>query len=68
MIEYESLDGEQVAKIVKNGSVDHLGKNKPGDGPTGAEATTPTADEAPDKTPPKEDPGLGTGSPAPAPA
>jgi cell division protease FtsH len=68
LIEYESLDGDQVAEIVKRNSISQLRKNKPGGGPKGAEAVTPTAEEPPKKTPPETDPGLGTGSPAPAPA
>jgi len=68
LIEYETLDGDQVAEIVKTGKTDHLRKNKPGGGPTGAEAATPTAEKPPEKSSPGEDAGLGEGSPAPAPA
>jgi cell division protease FtsH len=69
LIEYESLDGDQVAEIIKRNSISQLRKNKPGDGPKGAEAVTPTAEEAPKKTPPETGgPGLGESSPAPAPA
>jgi cell division protease FtsH len=67
LLEYESLDGEQVEEIVKTGKFNKPGKGKNSGGSTGAEATTPASD-APRKNPPETDKGLGTGSPAPAPA
>ena len=68
LIEHETLDGDQVAQIVKTGSFTGQNDNgKNGDGPPGAEAATPTRDDAASKDSTEEDPGLGS-YPAPAPA
>ena len=68
LIEHETLDGDQVAQIVKTGSFTGQNDNgKNGDGPTGVEAATPTSDDVASKNSTEEDSGLGS-SPAPAPA
>ena len=67
--EHETLDASQVEEIVKTGTF-----NKPDDnsdntkGVTGAEASTPTSTDKGDEEPPETDSGIGTKSPAPAPA
>ena len=68
LMERETLDGDQVAEIVKTGKLsDKSNGDSKGDGPSGAEAATPTSDDVASKKPPEEESGLGT-SPAPAPA
>ena len=67
LLEYETLSGTQVEEIVKTGKFNKPGKGKKSGGPTGAKAATSTSDVS-KKEPPESDKGLGTGSPAPAPA
>lgn len=63
LLEYETLDGEQVRQIVSTGKFDPPGKPPEDSTPSGAEAATPVSDVT--KKNPPELPGLG--SPAPAP-
>ena len=63
LLEYETLDGAQVKKIVETGEFDPPAKPPMESGVNGEEASTPLSDVS-KKTPP-ELPGLG--SPAPAP-
>ena len=67
LLEYETLSGTQVEEIVKTGKFNKPGKGKKSGGPTGEKAATSTSDVS-KKEPPETDKGLGTGSPAPAPA
>ena len=67
LLEYETLSGTQVEEIVKTGKFNKPGKGKKSGGPTGAKAATSTSDVS-KKEPPETDKGLGTSSPAPAPA
>lgn len=65
LLEHESLDGSQVEEIVKTGTFTP-NENNNIEPPSGAQATTPTAEPS-RKTPPKLDGADGLGSPAPAP-
>lgn len=65
LLEYETLDGEQVLEIVKTGKFTPPPNHGSGEPPFGAQAATPLP-EVPKSTPPKVDPGLGATSPAPA--
>ena len=66
--EYETLDASQVEEIVKTGKLDQSNTPSGGKGMTGAEAATPTTDSGTENKPPKEDPGLDSGTTAPAPS
>jgi len=63
LLEYESLDGEQVSQIVRNGTFTPPDPAPKVDPPSGAIAATPLS-EVPKPLPPKL-PGFGTPSPAP---
>jgi cell division protease FtsH len=63
LLEYESLDGEQVSQIVCNGTFTPPDPAPKVDPPSGAIAATPLS-EVPKPLPPKL-PGFGTPSPAP---
>jgi cell division protease FtsH len=63
LLEYETLDGNQVEEIIKNGSLPPPPPPPQTGPPTGAQAATPLP-EVPKPIPPKLPPGLG--SPAPA--
>jgi cell division protease FtsH len=63
LLEYESLDGAQVADIIRTGTFTPPPPPPPSGPPTGAQAVTPLP-EVLKPMPPKLDPGLG--SPAPA--
>jgi cell division protease FtsH len=66
LLEYETLDGEQVAEIVRNGTFTPPPKPPANVGPMiGAPAGTPLP-ETPAKPAPPKLPGLGTPAPAPA--
>jgi len=66
LLEYETLDGEQVAEIVRNGTFTPPPKPPANVGPmVGAPAGTPLP-ETPAKPAPPKLPGLGTPAPAPA--
>tara|TARA_Y100001934_G_C12364855_1_gene782855 strand:+ start:530 stop:2560 length:2031 start_codon:yes stop_codon:yes gene_type:complete len=65
LLEYETLDGEQVAQIVETGKFDPP-PPPPKSGMKGAKAATPVG-ESTQKSPPKIDPDLGS-APEPAPA
>jgi cell division protease FtsH len=64
LLEYETLDGEQVGEIVRTGTFTPPPPAPKVDPPSGAVAATPLAD-APKPLPPKL-PGYGTPAPAPA--
>jgi cell division protease FtsH len=63
LLEYESLDGEQVSQIVRDGTFTPPEPAPKVDPPSGAIAATPLS-EVPKPLPPKL-PGFGTPSPAP---
>jgi cell division protease FtsH len=65
LLEYETLDGEQVHDIVKLGRFTPPPPAPKIDPPTGAQAATPLPEVPPKPTPPKL-PGLGTPAPAAA--
>ena len=66
LLEYETLDGEQVAEIVRNGTFTPPPKPPANVGPMiGAPAGTTLPENPPKSVPPKL-PGLGTPAPAPA--
>jgi len=65
LLEYESLDGIQVAEIVRTGKFTPPPPTPQVDPPSGAQAATPLP-EIPKPIPPKLDPGLGAAAPATA--
>ena len=65
LLEYETLDGEQVESIIKTGKFDPPEAPKDVDSPSGAEAFTPGG-EVPRKSPPELPGGLGATAPATA--
>jgi len=65
LLEYETLDGIQVAEIVRTGKFTPPPPTPQVDPPSGAQAVTPLP-EIPKPIPPKLDPGLGAAAPATA--
>ena len=65
LLEYETLDGIQVAEIVRTGKFTPPPPTPQVDPPSGAQAATPLP-EIPKPIPPKLDPGLGAPAPATA--
>ena len=65
LLEYETLEGSQVAEIVRTGKFKPPAPTPQVDPPTGAQAATPLP-EVPKSSPSKLDPGLGAAAPATA--
>ena len=65
LLEYETLDGSQVAEIVRTGKFNPPPPTPQVDPPSGAQAAT-LLPEIPKPAPPKLDPGLGAAAPATA--
>ena len=65
LLEYETLDGTQVAEIVRTGKFTPPPPTPQVDPPSGAQAATPLP-EIPKPIGPKLDPGLGAAAPATA--
>ena len=65
LLEYETLDGAQVAEIVRTGKFTPPPPTPQVDPPSGAQAATPLP-EIPKPLPPKLDPGLGAAAPVTA--